>query len=78
MKYGITAAEEYAVKELLFWVREGLLLLAVGLLLIVGMLALALLIRPLMIIAVVAMFAVFLLSLFRPSVRAWFQTPVRS
>ncbi len=78
MKYGITAAEEYAVKELLFWVREVLLVLAVGLLLIVGMLAFALLIRPLMIVAFIAMIGVFILSLFRPSVRAWLQTPVRS
>ncbi len=65
------------MRKLANWLKEGLVFLGICLLLVLGLVLVAVLARFVMILAIVAMFGVFIVSLFRPKVRAWFETPGR-
>lgn len=61
--------------EILSWVKQGLITLGVTILLMVGLLLAVVLARPLMIVGLMAAFGAVLLSIFRPRVRVWLESP---
>jgi hypothetical protein len=69
--------EHLAMTEILSWLKEALITLALCLLLIVTVLLGAVLVRPLLIVAFIAMLGVAVLSIFSPRVRAWVQSPTQ-
>jgi hypothetical protein len=67
--------EKPAMTPIVRWFKESLITLAISLLLIVGMLLVAVFVRPLLIVAFIAMFGVAVVSVFSPRVRAWLNSP---
>lgn len=63
------------MRTIMTWITQGLITLGLTLLAIVGLLLLAVFVRPLMLIAMAAMVGAVVLSIFSPAVRAWFEAP---
>ena len=67
--------EKPAMTPLVRWLKESLITLGLSLLLIVGIILFAVLVRPLLIVTFIAMLGVAVLSIFSPRVRAWIESP---
>jgi len=67
--------QKVSMRQVAKWLQEGLITLGLCLVLIVGAVLFAVLVRPLLIVTFVAMLGVAVVSLFSPRVRAWLQAP---
>jgi hypothetical protein len=63
------------MRNIMSWVTEGLITLGLALLAILGLLLFAVFVRPLILIAMAGLVGAFVLTVFSPAVRAWFEAP---
>jgi hypothetical protein len=63
------------MRTIITWITEGLITLGLALLAIVGLLLFAVFVRPLILVAMGVMVGAVVLSIFSPTVRAWFEAP---
>jgi len=57
------------------WITQALVTFGLTLLAIVGLLLFAVLVRPLIVVAMAVMVGAMVVAVFNPAVRAWFEAP---
>jgi hypothetical protein len=72
-----TPVEGFAMTQIASWLKEALITFGLCLLLMVAIVLGAVLVRPLLIVAFIAMLGVAVLSIFSPRVRAWVRSPAQ-